>query len=99
VSCPATSPRNCTGSLVVRTAKGIRLAGLKAVLQLGSARYNIAPGVSTTVTVKLAKGSARLADKKGRVKALAVASTGASGNVAQSSQPLTLAFSAATKSK
>ena len=97
VSCPATSPGNCTGSLAVRTAKGVKLAGLKVVLQLGSARYNLAPGASRTLKVKLAKGSKRLADRKGHLKVLAVASTGPSGKIAQSSRRLTLALGTATK--
>jgi len=97
VSCPATSPGNCSGSLAVRTAKSVRLAGLKAVLELGSARYNLAPGASTTLKVKLAKGSRRLADRKGHLKVLAVASTGPAGRIAQSSRRLTLALGTATK--
>ena len=99
VSCPATSPGNCTGSLAVRTAKSVKLAGLKVVLQLGSARYNLAPGASRTLKVKLAKGSQRLADRKGHLKVLAVASTGPSGKIAQSSRRLTLALGTATKRK
>jgi Ca2+-binding RTX toxin-like protein len=99
VSCPAASPANCTGSLVVRTAKGVKLAGLKVVLQLGSARYNLAPGESRTLKVKLAKGSKRLAGRKGHLKVLAVASTGSSGKIAQSSQRLTLALGTTTKRK
>src|SRR5215211_4236589 len=90
VSCPATSPGNCTGSLAVRTAAGARLAGLKAVLQLGSARYDIAAGSSKTVRVKLARGVQRLADRHGRLAVRAVASTGASGQIASSSKRLTL---------
>jgi hypothetical protein len=97
VSCPATSPGNCTGSLTVRTARSIKLAGLRAVLHLGSARYSIAPGISTTLRVKLAKASRRLGDDKGHLKALAVASTGPSGEIAQSSQRLTRALGTATK--
>jgi Ca2+-binding RTX toxin-like protein len=96
VSAPATAPGNSTGSLTVRTAKAVRLAGLKVTLQLGSARYDIAPGASKTLRVKLARGSQRLAAGNGRLKALAVASTGASGRIAQSSQRLTLALRAAT---
>jgi Ca2+-binding RTX toxin-like protein len=99
VSCPATSPANCTGSLAVRTAKGVKLAGLKVVIQLGSARYNLAPGASRTLKVKLAKGSKRLAGRKGQLKVLAVASTGSSGKIAQSSQRLTLALGTAVKRK
>ena len=82
LSCPAISPGNCTGSLAVRTAQRVKLAGLKVTLQLGSARYNIAPGASKTLKVKLAKGSQRLAGRNGRLKVLAVASTGRSGKIA-----------------
>jgi Ca2+-binding RTX toxin-like protein len=97
VSCPAMSSGNCTGSLAVRTAKGIKLAGLKVALQLGSARFNIAPGDSKTLKVKVAKGSRRLAGRNGRLKVLAVASTGPSGKIAQSSRRLTLTLGTATK--
>jgi Ca2+-binding RTX toxin-like protein len=90
VSCPATSPGNCTGSLVVRTAAGARLAGLKAVLQLGSERYDVPAGSSKTLRVKLARGVQRLANGNGRLAARAVASTGASGQIASSSKRLTL---------
>jgi Ca2+-binding RTX toxin-like protein len=96
LSCPAISPGNCAGSLAVRTAKRVKLAGIKVTLQLGSARYSIAPGASRTLKVKVAKGSRRVADNKGRLKVLAVASTGRSGNIAQSSQRLTLALGTAT---
>jgi hypothetical protein len=49
--------------------------------------------------VKLANSSRRLADRNGHVKVLAVSSTGLSGNIAQSSQRLTLALGTATKRK
>jgi hypothetical protein len=80
----------------VHTAKAVGLAALKVTLQLGSARYNIAPGASKTLKVKLAKGSRRLAGRNGRLKAIAIASTGPAGKVAQSSQRLTLALGTAT---
>ena len=99
VSSPAGASSNSTGSLTVRTAKAVRLAGLKVTLQLGSARYNIAPGASKTVKVKLANGSKRLADRNGRLKAIAVASTGPSGKIAQSSRRLTLTFGTATNGR
>src|SRR5215211_1283022 len=92
VSCPATSPGHCTGSLAVRTAHGVKLAGIKAVLQLGSARYDLAPGASKTLKVKLVSGIRRVADRNGHLKARAVALTGRSGNAAQSSRRLTLAL-------
>ena len=99
VSAPADASGNSTGTLRVRTAKAVRLAGLKVTLQLGSARYNIAPGASKTVKVKLAEGSRRLAGSKGQLKVLAVASTGASGQIAQSTRRLTLALGTTTKTR
>jgi Ca2+-binding RTX toxin-like protein len=99
VSSPANSPGNSTGSLVVRTAKAVKLAGLRTVLQLGTVRFNIAPGRSATLKVKLAKGSKRLAGRKGHLKALAVASTGRSGKIAESKRHLTLAFGTAARRK
>jgi hypothetical protein len=97
VSCPAISADSCTGSLAVRTAKGVKLAGLKFVVQLGSARYDLAPGASKTLRVKLAKGAQRLADKKGHLAVRVIASTGASGKTASSSRRLTLALGTAAK--
>ena len=97
VSCPAISPGNCTGSLAVRTTTRIKLGGLKVVLQLGRARYDIAPGTSRTLRVNVPKGTRRVADRKGRLKVLAVASTGAQGAIAESSRRLTLALGAAAK--
>ena len=79
VNCPAGSPGNCTGSLVLRTAGVVHHRGVKAVLELGSARYDVAPGTSATVKVKLARGVQRLADRKGHLKVVATASTGDSG--------------------
>src|SRR5215218_6620981 len=90
VSAPAGASGNSTGTLTLRTAKAIRLAGLKVALQLGSKRYSIAPGASKTLKVKLAKGTQRLAGSKRQLKVVAVASTGASGQIAQSSRRLTL---------
>ena len=97
LSCPAGSPGNCTGSLAVRTAQRVKLAGLNVTLRLGSARYTIAPGRSKTVKVKLAKGSQRLAGRNRRLRVLAIASTGRSGKIAQSSRRLTLTLGTATK--
>ena len=97
VNCPAASPANCTGSLALLTAKRIKLAGLKVTLRLGTTRYDLVAGASRRLKVKLAKGSQRLADSNGRLKVLAVASTGRSGKIAQSSRRLTLTLGTATK--
>jgi RTX calcium-binding nonapeptide repeat (4 copies) len=92
VSCPATSPGNCTGSLTVRTANRVRLAGVKVVLQLGSARYTVSPGATRTLKVKLANGIRRLTDRNGHLKVVIAASTGPSGKIAPSTQRATLAL-------
>jgi Ca2+-binding RTX toxin-like protein len=99
VRCPSTASANCTGSLTLRTAKAIRLAGLRAVLELGSRRYQVAPGTSKTVRVRLARGSERLAGRNGRLRVRALASTGASGKTALSTRRLTLALGTARHSR
>jgi Ca2+-binding RTX toxin-like protein len=96
VSAPAGASTDSTGSLTVRTAKAVRLGGLKAVLQLGSARYRIAPGASRTIKVKVPRGTNRVADRKGGLRVRAVASTGRSGNSATSSKRLTLKLGTTT---
>jgi Ca2+-binding RTX toxin-like protein len=73
--CSATSSGNCRGTLSVRTARRVRFAGLSSVLSLGSARFDIAPGATKTVTVKLAKGTGRLADRKGHLRVVVEATT------------------------
>jgi len=97
ISCPAGSPGNCTGSLVLRSAKSVRRDGRKVTLRLGSARYDIAPGASRTLRVKLAGGTRSLADHRGHVKAIATASTGSADELAVSSKHLTLVLRTATK--
>jgi hypothetical protein len=92
VSCPAGSPADCSGSLVVRTASVVRVAGRKTVLRLGSARYDIAAGRAETVKVKLARGVQRLANRKGRLAVRAIASTGPAGQAVSSTRRLTLAI-------
>ena len=81
VTCPAGSSGRCAGTLVLRTSTARRL---------GSGRYDLAPGASKTLKVKLAYGSSRLADRKGHLKAVATASAGGS-------RRLTLAFGTPAK--
>jgi Ca2+-binding RTX toxin-like protein len=91
VTAPAGSA-NSNGTLVLRTARRVKIGGLRVVLQLGSARYDIAPGTTKTVKVRLAKGSRRLAGRNGRLKARAFATTGSAGQLAESSKRVTLAL-------
>jgi hypothetical protein len=81
VRCPALSPANCTGSLRLLTAKRVTL---------GRAHFDLAPGGSSSLRVKLARRTPRLADSKGRLMVLALASTGPVGKIARSSRHLTL---------
>jgi Ca2+-binding RTX toxin-like protein len=81
LSCPANSPANCTGSLVVRTTKGAKV---------GSARYDLRPGVTKALKVRLTKRSQQLARHHGGLKVVAVASAAGSGTTPPSSQRLTL---------
>ena len=99
VTCPAASPVACTGSLQLLTAKSVKIGSVKAVIQLGQARYNVRIGASATVNVRLASGARALADRKGHINVLAVATTGASGKAATSSRHLTLALGSAPKKK
>src|SRR4051794_12375672 len=89
VSCPAGSSANCTGSITLFTANRVSVAGHKHVLQLGRARFNLAPGASKRLKVRLPNGVQRLADRKGHLKVRASAATGGAG---ASSRRLTLAF-------
>ncbi len=89
LSCPSGSGDDCRGRLALRTAASVRLAGRTRVVQLGHATYTIRPGTSATVKVTLTIPATRVADRHGRIRALAVAST---ETVPQSSQRLTLAL-------
>jgi hypothetical protein len=97
VTCPAGASGNCTGSLVLRTAEPAKLAGVKAIPQLGTARYTIASGAAKTVNVEFVKGSKSLANGNGRIKVRAVASTGPAGKMALGSRPVTLAVSTVSR--
>jgi hypothetical protein len=99
VMCPANSPASCTGSLAIRLAERVRDAGRKVGLELGHARFNLVPGSSRTVKVKLAKRSRRLAARNGHLKVIVVASTGPAGKPAQSSRRLTLLLRTTAKRK
>jgi Ca2+-binding RTX toxin-like protein len=97
VSCPASSSGRCSGSLLLLTAKAVRVGGLMVVVQLGVTRYDLSPGTTKTLKVKLPNGIRNLADRRGHLRVLAIASTGRSGNIAISSQRATLALSKTNK--
>jgi Ca2+-binding RTX toxin-like protein len=90
VTCPASSSANCTGSLTLRVARSGKIAARKVGLEVGRTRFDIAPGRSLTLKVKLAKASTRLAGRSARLAVVAVATNGRAGATAHSSQRLTL---------
>jgi Ca2+-binding RTX toxin-like protein len=89
LTCPSSSRGDCTGSLVLRAA-GSKLARQATGPQIGRARYDVAPGHSRTIKVKLAAVSKRLAGRKGHLAAIAVATTVSAGRNLQSSGHVTL---------
>src|SRR5262249_60423537 len=61
VSCPASSPANCTGSLVLRVGRGGKLARHTIGVQPGRARYDLSPGRSRPLALRPARARRRLA--------------------------------------
>jgi Ca2+-binding RTX toxin-like protein len=99
VTCPASTPVNCTGSLILLVARSGKLARHTTGLQLGRARYDLSPGHSRTLEVRLTAASKRLVSRSGRLAVLAVATTAREGKIAQSLQHLTLVLRMATMTK
>jgi hypothetical protein len=90
VSCPAGSSANCTGSLVLRVVVTGKHGKSSAGVQVGSVRYDVAPGRSRTVAVKLTKAGERVIGRTGRLAVKAVATTAGAGTVAHSTRRVTL---------
>ena len=58
VTCPAAEAGGCRTALTLETAKAVKLGKVRAVLVLGSASVNLAPGESQTVSVRVNRGAA-----------------------------------------
>jgi hypothetical protein len=83
----------------VSVARSGTLAKHTSGLQLGRARYDLGPGRSRALEVKLADVSKRLAARNGRLGVIAVATTGRAGAVARSTRHLTFVLRMATMTK
>jgi Ca2+-binding RTX toxin-like protein len=94
VSSPAGAESNSTGVLRLSTAKAIRVAGVKLRVDLGSRRFDVAPGETDRVRVKL-PAKARSLAKRGKLRVHAVASSEDGGSLTESARNLTLKFSRA----
>jgi hypothetical protein len=74
LTCPSSATGTCAGTLVLHTATRVSVAGGRRILELGRTRYSIARGTSRSVKVTLARATGRIADRKGHVRVIAVAS-------------------------
>jgi hypothetical protein len=74
VSCPAGIPGNCTGTLVLKSAKRVS-ASKRKILSLGRAKFSIQPGQKKKVTVRISKAGRRYLARKGKLKATARATS------------------------
>ena len=92
VGCPATSASDCEGTLTVLTAKPVKVGDVKAVLQLDTAKFDVTPGSTEKVQIKVPKGTDELANGKGKLSARVNATTGLSPVSASSSRKLKLDF-------
>jgi hypothetical protein len=79
VSCPATNPSACAGTLVLNAVKKHR-TGKKAsaarATRLGKAKFRIAKGKSKAVKVKLTRKAQKLIARKRKLRTKATATTG-----------------------
>ncbi len=90
LQCPA-GGRACAGEIALATARAVRVGRARVVVALGSARFDVAPGKTATVTVRLTKSLAAIAGRAKSLKARAVAATQAGGGATlPSSKALTL---------
>jgi hypothetical protein len=82
VTCPVAEAGGCRTTLTLETAKAVKLGKVRAVLVLGSATVNLAPGQSKTVAVRVKGGAAALARNGKLSTRVRVSSSDAAGNTA-----------------
>jgi Ca2+-binding RTX toxin-like protein len=88
---PAGAESGSTGVLRLSTAKAIRIGGVKVRIELGSRRFNVAPGETDKVRVKL-PDAARSLTKNRKLRVHAVASTREGGSLTETARNATLKF-------
>jgi hypothetical protein len=92
VTCPAAEAGGCRTSLILETAKAVKLGKVRAVLVLGSATVSLAPGQSETVPVRVNGGAAALATTGKLSTRVQVSSSDAAGNTAAGTMNVGLRF-------
>jgi Ca2+-binding RTX toxin-like protein len=80
LTCPAAEAGGCRTAVTLETAKAVRLGKVRAVLVLGSAKVNLAPGQKRTVSVRVNGAAAGLAARGKLPARVRVASSDGVGN-------------------
>jgi Ca2+-binding RTX toxin-like protein len=88
---PAGAESASTGVLRLSTAKAIRIGGVKVRVELGTRRFNVSPGETDKVRVKL-PGKARSLAKNRELRVHAVASSQEGGSLTETARNATLKF-------
>ncbi|MEA2292383.1 MAG: hypothetical protein QOE86_22, partial [Solirubrobacteraceae bacterium] len=88
VRCPASDTGRCKGTLTLRTAKAVRVGGLRAVVVLGTAKYSVAAGKTRRVKVRLATGFRSIARHRRIAARAAALGTNPVGNRAETQRRL-----------
>jgi Ca2+-binding RTX toxin-like protein len=91
VRTPAGAESASTGVLRLTSAKAIRIGGIKLRAELGSRRFDVAPGETDRVRVRLPADARSLA-QRGKLKVRAVASTLEGDSLTQTARKATLEF-------
>ncbi|MFL5828098.1 MAG: HYR domain-containing protein, partial [Thermoleophilaceae bacterium] len=102
VACPPGNPSACTGvtAFLVRLSNGKSATGTGQLVNLGSAKFSLAPGRSTGLTVKITRTGQRLLKRLKRFSALQQASTrDPAGRELASSRVVTLKQAKAKKKR
>ncbi|HEX5609669.1 MAG TPA: hypothetical protein VFX45_06220 [Solirubrobacterales bacterium] len=85
VTCPAAEAGGCRTAVTVVTARKVRLGGRKAIVKLGAAKIDVAPGASAVTKIRLNRRAAALLERGKLPVRVRIASSDAAGNTASSS--------------
>jgi hypothetical protein len=91
VNSPAGAESSSTGVLRLTTVKAIRIGGIKVRVELGSRRFDVAPGETEEVRVRL-PAKARSLAKHGKLRVHAVASSQEGDSLTETARNATLKF-------
>jgi Ca2+-binding RTX toxin-like protein len=82
VTCPVAEAGGCRTAITLETAKPVLLGRVRAVLVLGSAKVNLAPGQRKSVSVQVNRAAVALSNDGTLASRIQVSSTDAAGNTA-----------------